>query len=171
MADSGHQTQRIGHAEREAAERELALHTNAGRLTEQERVERVDAARAAVTRADLDAVFADLPRPDAPPYLQVSDAPAWPGPTVSGPPPAPMSDSAPPPAPTPQPTGSTTSSRMLAVSGSVATFLFLACGMAFDGWAWAWVFWLAVPLVGILTSDDDDQKRLRRERKRGTIER
>ena len=145
MADSGHQTQRIGHADREAAERELALHTNAGRLTEQERVERVDAARAAVTRADLDAVFADLPRPDAPPYLQVSDAPAWPGPTVSGP----------PPTPTPQRHGPTTSSRVLAVSGSVATLLFLACGMAFDGWAWAWVFFLVPGIVATWYGDDD----------------
>lgn len=74
--------------------------------------------------------------------------------------------------PTPLPSrGGLSRSKIMAATPILATIGFFVCGFAFNGWAWAWVFWLAVPLVGILTSDDDDQKRLRRERKRGTIER
>lgn len=56
---------RIGHAEREAAAADLREHYASGRLTLEELHERLDAALAARTRADLDAVMTDLP-PAAP---------------------------------------------------------------------------------------------------------
>src|SRR5947209_2139706 len=52
---------RVGDADRLAAADRLATHTAAGRLTLDEHDQRVAAAWAARTRAELDAVFADLP--------------------------------------------------------------------------------------------------------------
>jgi hypothetical protein len=53
---------RIGDAERERAAAELGEHYAQGRLTADEHAERLDRIWAARTHADLDAVFADLPR-------------------------------------------------------------------------------------------------------------
>jgi hypothetical protein len=55
------QVQRIGDAERERAVSRLGEHVGAGRLDLSEFESRSAAAYAARTRADLDAVFADLP--------------------------------------------------------------------------------------------------------------
>jgi hypothetical protein len=52
---------RVGDAEREAAAAELREHYASGRLTLEELNERLDAAFAAKTRADLNAVMRDLP--------------------------------------------------------------------------------------------------------------
>src|SRR5215471_16646592 len=52
---------RVGDAEREAAAAELREHYASGRLTLDELNERLDAAFAAKTRADLNAVMRDLP--------------------------------------------------------------------------------------------------------------
>jgi len=52
---------RVGDHEREDAVRLLDGHFSAGRLTADERTERVNAAYAARTRDDLDQLFADLP--------------------------------------------------------------------------------------------------------------
>src|SRR5665648_719829 len=54
-------TTRVGTAEREEAVVLLAEHWHAGRLDPGEHELRVTRARAAVTRADLDALFVDLP--------------------------------------------------------------------------------------------------------------
>src|SRR5450631_2668894 len=62
MAD----TTRVGDAERDTAVARLEQHWRAGRLDPAEHELRVTRARAAVTRADLDALFTDLP-PDFPP--------------------------------------------------------------------------------------------------------
>lgn len=56
---------RIGDAERDAAAAALGDHYAAGRLTKTEYDERVDQVWAAWFQADLDPVFADLPRPRA----------------------------------------------------------------------------------------------------------
>lgn len=58
---------RVGHAEREAVAAELREHYASGRITLDELNERLDAALAAKTRADLDALMRDLPpaRPSA----------------------------------------------------------------------------------------------------------
>lgn len=52
---------RVGNAEREKAVELLGEHWRAGRLDPTEHELRVTKARAAVTRGDLDALFADLP--------------------------------------------------------------------------------------------------------------
>jgi len=54
---------RVGNSEREAAIAFLADHWHAGRLDPGEHELRVTRAMAAVTQADLDALFADLPQP------------------------------------------------------------------------------------------------------------
>ena len=58
--------QRVGDAEREQVAEQLRDHLLAGRLTTDEFEERLDAAHRARTRADLDALTADLPQPAAP---------------------------------------------------------------------------------------------------------
>jgi hypothetical protein len=58
---SGNST-RVGTAEREEAVSLLSEHWHAGRLDPGEHERRVTRAREAVTRADLDALFADLPQ-------------------------------------------------------------------------------------------------------------
>lgn len=58
---------RVGDADRLAAANQLATHTAAGRLSLAEHDQRVTAVWAARTRADLDAVFADLPTLRPPP--------------------------------------------------------------------------------------------------------
>jgi Domain of unknown function (DUF1707) len=59
-------TTRVGTAERDEALARLAEHWQAGRLDPAEHELRVTKARAAVTQADLDALFTDLPQPDPP---------------------------------------------------------------------------------------------------------
>lgn len=70
---------RIGHEERERAARELAEHFSAGRLDPDEYDERVAQAYAARTTADLEKLFADLPRlqePEPEPPAQQADTTA-----------------------------------------------------------------------------------------------
>jgi len=57
---------RISDADREAAAAELREHYAAGRITDSELSERLDAAYAAKTSSELVAVRADLPDPQAP---------------------------------------------------------------------------------------------------------
>ena len=72
MSMSGDSGQRVGNTEREAAIEALNQHWQAGRLDPAEHERRTTAAYAAVTKGDLDALFADLPggdpatRPSAP---------------------------------------------------------------------------------------------------------
>jgi len=63
VAGMGTPAIRIGDHERETAVRELGEHLTEGRLDAQEYEERTTAAYAARTRADLEPLFADLPRP------------------------------------------------------------------------------------------------------------
>ena len=60
--DGGGNLTRVGTAEREEAVALLTEHWHAGRLDPGEHERRVTRAREAVTRADLDALFADLPQ-------------------------------------------------------------------------------------------------------------
>jgi Domain of unknown function (DUF1707)/TM2 domain len=85
---------RIGNAEREQAVQALGDHFGQGRLEPHEFEERMTAAYAARTAADLEVLFDDLPRPDAPrhpstaqyPIAQYPGVPrptaTFPGPTV-----------------------------------------------------------------------------------------
>jgi hypothetical protein len=63
---------RVGDADRNEAVRQLGEHFEAGRLTADEHSARVDQALRASTRADLDALFTDLP--------DAGTGQAWPGP-------------------------------------------------------------------------------------------
>jgi hypothetical protein len=65
---------RIGNDERQAAAHALGDHYAQGRLEAGEYEERVSAAFTARTSADLDELFADLPRPTA----AVAPVPVWP---------------------------------------------------------------------------------------------
>jgi hypothetical protein len=70
-------TVRIGDADREHAVAAPGRHLSVGRLTMAEFENRLDTAYAATTRADLDAVLADLPAatPPSPPPQPVPFAP------------------------------------------------------------------------------------------------
>ncbi len=68
-----HRDLRIGDAERERASADLAEHLAVGRITVEEHAERLDAVWSARTGADLEPVFADLPR------LPVGGPPPLPG--------------------------------------------------------------------------------------------
>ena len=57
--------------------------------------------------------------------------------------------------PTPLPRQGLSRAKIMAITPLLATIAFFVCGFAFRGWAWAWVFWLSVPIMGILTRDDD----------------
>jgi len=60
--DGSGNTTRVGTAERDTAIALLGEHWRAGRLDPAEHERRVTKARTAVTQADLDVLFADLPR-------------------------------------------------------------------------------------------------------------
>ncbi len=179
----------VGHTEREAARGMLDEHLRQGRLDEREHRSRTERAAAATTRADLDALFTDLP--PVPPRIPGPDptaAPAtdgWtpPGPLPPGPyqpgqypasspdttaapyPPGPGSSPAPGPdgsGQAPTSTGMSQADRLLAVSGSIATIVFLVLGIAFGAWAWAWIVFLIPGVVRQYYGADE-----RRERRRG----
>lgn len=134
MENSGHPDQRIGDADREAALRELAFHTNAGRLTQDELAQRSLAVANARTRSELEVLFADLPDGQAPIVRSPQD--------VALPPP-PHDASVAVPAQTGRVAGPRSArGGILAASGSLALIAFLFCGLALDGWAWAWLFFL-----------------------------
>lgn len=57
--------------------------------------------------------------------------------------------------PTPMPRSGLSRAKIMAITPLLATIAFFVCGFAFDGWAWSWIFWLSIPIMGILTRDDD----------------
>jgi hypothetical protein len=76
---------RIGTEERESAVTNLSDHMSAGRLSLEEYEERMSAALEARTRADLKALFTDLPPPHPPFMAPLVTLPPPVGPTVSFP--------------------------------------------------------------------------------------
>lgn len=56
--------------------------------------------------------------------------------------------------PEPLPRAGLSRAKIMAITPILATVAFFICGNVFGGWAWAWIFFLAVPLAGILTKDD-----------------
>jgi hypothetical protein len=62
-------TKRVGTADRDEAIERLGEHWQAGRLDPGEHELRVTRAKASVTQADLDALFVDLPKPGPEPEL------------------------------------------------------------------------------------------------------
>jgi Domain of unknown function (DUF1707) len=130
-------TRRVGTAERDSAIVLLDEHWQAGRLDPGEHEQRVTRARTAVTRADLDALFIDLPK--AGPAQDLTGAVAHGG------------------------------ARGFLGSGRdtiMALTPFIAMGLFFTtGYFWMW--WLLIPVMGILLYGPEGGRNLGRGRDRG----
>jgi hypothetical protein len=48
------------------------------------------------------------------------------------------------------PLGGRTGVAIVSIVPLVALALFLIFGLTMDGWGWAWIFFLAIPIAGIL---------------------
>ncbi|MGA1836599.1 DUF1707 domain-containing protein [Herbiconiux sp. 11R-BC] len=159
---------RLSDTERATAVSSLARALAEGRITADEFTERSAAAKAAVHRGDLAPLFTDLPD-----TVHSSGATAG-GATPPGAAGAPIPDAAPPAAfavppsassaygpgvgapgrdsySRPRPLGGATGVVIVSVTPIIALLLFLFFGFVFPGgFAWSWIFWLAVPIVGII---------------------
>ena len=157
MTSSPDPGQRVGDAERQQAIDLLGQHWQAGRLDPGEHERRTTAAFSAVTRADLDALFSDLPEP-----RPASTVPGVPAPTAA---PAPV------PAPAPAPRESWLDGKREAIMGATP---FVALILFFTTHTWLW--FLAIPLMGaVLYAGQPDRsgdtsraaRRAERRRRRG----
>ena len=142
-------TTRVGTAERDRAVALLGEHWRAGRLDPAEHELRVTKAKVAVTRADLDVLFADLPD------------------TGPGPAPATATGATPEPSGTARgavaPAGATglmggMRDTIMALTPFAALLLFFVTG--------SWLWFLAIPVMGILLFGPEGKKS-RRGDKRG----
>jgi hypothetical protein len=153
MSMSGDSGQRVGNTEREAAIEALNRHWQAGRLDPAEHERRTTAAYAAVTKGDLDALFADLPGGD-------------PATRRSGTSPAPLQGEvvASPGEIAPQsgtglfPAGSWVAEHRDALMGVTP---FVALGLFFATRWWVW--FLLIPAAGVILYSGDDRRRRRRD--------
>ena len=141
--DGRRDTTRVGNAEREQSIALLAEHWRAGRLDPAEHERRVTKARQAVTKADLDALFADLPLAGPAPATtgpvssgQVSTGPVSSGPVVSG-----------------TSAGFLGAQRdtIMALTPFAALILFFVTGY--------WLWFLAIPVMGILLYGPEGRKK------------
>ncbi len=147
--------QRLSDAERDAAVGHLAAAQSEGRLNPAEYQERVSAARVAVTRGDLVPLFADLPESttaeDQSP--RSSTAPAAAAGTLSPPPRSSAdryADDAPPAPPRGlRPLGGAVGATIMALVPILALGLFFLFGYL-GSFAWSWLFFLLVPIAGIV---------------------
>jgi hypothetical protein len=142
---------RIGTPERDAAVAALDGHWQAGRLDPGEHERRTTLAKAARTRTELDALFADLPdrvapRPPAPGHEAV-DGPAPAGSTV-----------------VPEPAVPVLGGMLGRYRDTVMALTpFIALALFFLTYRWFW--FLLIPVMGILLFGADDRKG--RGRRRG----
>jgi hypothetical protein len=146
MVDYAHPqrpTERISDRERDGAIAELNRAREEGRLRPAEFDERANTARAATTWGDIAPLFADLPRssgsgsghPEARGEYWGSGSRALGGPI-----------------------GAT----IMAFVPFVALGLFFIGGFVWGGWAWAWLFFLLIPIAGIIIYGPASQYRDRR---------
>jgi hypothetical protein len=141
---------RIGTPEREAAVRDLSAHLEAGRLTSVEYEDRSVRVSGARTWGDLVPIFADLPEPRPAGLAGLAAAPR---PLVGAAPPVPpvASSSA-------TPVGGVLPERwretVVAITPILAVVLFFATG--------SWLWFLCIPLVGILAYGGGHRRRPRR---------
>ncbi len=170
-ATSGPAPTRIGNAERQQAMDALDVHMSAGRLDPDEYGERVGKASVARTTADLEPLFADLPAPHA-------TGPVTP--TVDGSATTRSAGSAGSAGSTAATGWMPTPGRMpLPVSGghgrqkhgreplggrvgevAVGLTPFIAVGLFFlTDFAQSWLFFLLIPIVGVIVYGRDDHKR------------
>lgn len=160
FGDPSNASLRLSHDERERAVAALQSHAAQGRLSEAELQARVAAARSAVTRGDLQPLFSDLPGvlhldgADAAPSAPA--AAAWqasqPGPSPWGYPPAPGERGR---------TVSRWGLLVVSIMPFVAVILFFLTGMAW-GYAYSWLWFLLIPLAGVLVYGVDGGDRRRR---------
>jgi hypothetical protein len=143
-------TTRVGNAERDRAVALLGEHWRAGRLDPAEHELRVTRAKAAVTRADLDALFADLP--------EGPQAPAPEAATGRTPEPAGASETTGAVVPAAS-SGFMDGKRdtIMALTPFAALFLFFVTG--------SWLWFLAIPVMGILLYGPEGKKSRREGRK------
>jgi hypothetical protein len=141
---------RVGNAERDEAVALLNEHWQAGRLDPAEHEQRVTRAKVAVTQADLEDLFIDLPRPGV--DRQAPGSSTW-------------------QSSTPEPTGAVASSGVRGfLEGSRETIMsltpFAALALFFlAGHHWMW--FLMVPVMGILMYGPGGGKKSGRGRDRG----
>jgi hypothetical protein len=157
MSMSGDSGQRVGNTEREAAIEALNQHWQAGRLDPAEHERRTTAAYAAVTKGDLDALFADLPGGDpatrtipatpAPLRGEVVSSPSQPGEIE------PQSGTGLFPA------GSWVAQHRDALMGVTP---FVALGLFFATRWWVW--FLLIPAAGVILYSGNDGRKRRRDR-------
>ncbi|MCD2443634.1 DUF1707 domain-containing protein [Agromyces sp. SYSU K20354] len=158
--------QRLSDAERDEAVGHLAAAQTDGRITPAEYADRAAAARAAVTRGDLVPLFADLPDP----VTEGRQPPRPPAPPAPG---AWRADDVPPLGYTGTlPRGDERSRGSRALGGRVgATIMaltpFIAVGLFFlfgflGSFAWSWLWFLLVPIVGIVIYGPGSEGRSRR---------
>ncbi|QNE34347.1 DUF1707 SHOCT-like domain-containing protein [Leifsonia shinshuensis] len=161
---------RLSNDERERAVAALQSHAAQGRLSDAELQSRVAAARSAVTRGDLQPLFADLPgvlhldgaapaqgaAPAAAGGPADPAAAAWqasqPGPAPYGYPPAPGEHGRP---------VNRWGLLVVSIMPFVAVILFFLTGMAW-GYAYSWLWFLLIPLAGALVYGVDGGDRRRR---------
>jgi hypothetical protein len=147
--------QRLSDAERDAAVGRLAAAQAEGRLTVLEFEERERAARAAVTRADLVPLFADLPETTtAEEQLPRSTAATAQTPSYAPvPPPAnPYVDEGVGTGAGPTGTralGGRTGATIMALAPFIALGLFFLFGFI-GSFAWSWLWFLLIPIAGIV---------------------
>jgi hypothetical protein len=151
-------TQRLSNADRDTAVSALARALADGRITADEFTERSASAKTAVTRGELAPLFADLPDPASQSIPAAATATA----------PAPDPDLQPPTAfreqiydpdgvrsgggsSRRQPLGGTTGRVIVSLSPFVALALFFLCGYLIpDGFRWSWIFFVLIPVAGIV---------------------
>ncbi|GAA1889362.1 DUF1707 SHOCT-like domain-containing protein [Lapillicoccus jejuensis] len=142
MTQAPDPTQRVGDAERQQAIDLLGEHWRAGRLDPAEHERRTTAAFAAVTRGDVDALFADLPEP----------RPAGTG----------LATTPPAGAPAEVPDGSWLDGKREAIMGVTP---FAALLLFF--WTGTWLWFLAIPIMGsLLFAGSPGRSRRKREARR-----
>ncbi|MEY9953697.1 DUF1707 domain-containing protein [Leifsonia sp. EB34] len=154
---------RLSNDERERAVAALQSHAAQGRLSEAELQSRVAAARSAVTRGDLQPLFADLPGVL---HLDGADTP---NPAASSPAAAAWQASQPGPSPWNSPPATGDQARpvtrwgllVVSIAPFVAVVLFFLTGMAW-GYAYSWLWFLLIPLAGALVYGADGGDRRRR---------
>jgi hypothetical protein len=140
---------RIGTPERDVAVAALDAHWHAGRLDPGEHERRTTLAKAARTRTELDALFADLPGQVAP------QPPAAGHEEVQGA--APAGSDPVPSVPAPGGVVGRYRDTVMALTPFVALALFF--------WTQTWLWFLAIPVMGIPLFGADDRKG--RGRRRG----
>jgi Domain of unknown function (DUF1707) len=153
-------------ADRDAAVAALDVHRDAGRLDDVGFEDRSVRARRAWTRADLDLLFLDLPEPHP-----VLGAAAWGSAPPAGRDLAPSAPPAAPPwgrdatsAPVPLSTSPVPARPPLVSPKTAQTLVALAPFVAVALW-WAtksWIFFLLIPVVGIVFGDAAGKKKRRR---------